>query len=74
MGLGADSPLLLVEIPSDFLALKQADPNLASAWRFHTRTLFEDLFQRGYLVTDFIFLPGRHPRSYYVLSHGDSTL
>jgi len=74
MGLGAVSPLLLVEIPSDFLALKQADPNLASAWRFHTRTLFEDLFQRGYLVTDFIFLPGRHPRSYYVLSHGDSTL
>ena len=74
MDLGADSPLLLVEIPSDFLALKQTDPALASAWRFHTRTLFEDLFQRGYLVTDFIFLPGRHPRSYYVLSHGDSTL
>jgi predicted GNAT superfamily acetyltransferase len=72
--LGADSPLLLVEIPSDFLALKQADPYLASAWRLYTRTVFEDLFQRGYLVTDFIFLSGRHPRSYYVLTHGDSTL
>jgi predicted GNAT superfamily acetyltransferase len=74
MGLGADSPLVLVEIPSDFLALKQADPDLASAWRLYARTLFEDLFQRGYLVTDFIFLPGRHPRSYYVLTHGESTL
>jgi predicted GNAT superfamily acetyltransferase len=74
IGLGAGAPLVLVEIPSDFLALKQADPELASNWRGYTRTLFEDLFERGYLVTDFVFLPGRLPRSYYVLSHGDSTL
>lgn len=74
IGLGAGAPLVLVEIPSDFLALKQADPELASNWRVYTRTLFEDLFERGYLVTDFVFLPGRLPRSYYVLSHGDSTL
>jgi predicted GNAT superfamily acetyltransferase len=74
VGLGAGAPLVLVEIPSDFLALKQADPELASNWRVNTRTLFEDLFERGYLVTDFVFLPGRLPRSYYVLSHGDSTL
>lgn len=69
-----NAPILLVEIPSDFQALRQTNPELASAWRFHTRSLFEDLFQRGYLVTDFIFLPGRQPRSYYALSHGDSTL
>lgn len=67
-------PLVLVEIPDDFLALKSVDLELALRWRLHTRALFEDLFQRGYLVTDFVFLPGRHPRSYYVLSHGDSTL
>lgn len=71
---GNNAPILLVEIPPDFLALKAADPDLASAWRLHTRNLFEDLFLRGYLVTDFIFLPGRQPRSYYALTHGDNTL
>jgi predicted GNAT superfamily acetyltransferase len=68
------APLLLVEIPTDFLAIKEADRELALEWRFHTRTLFQDLFSRGYLVTDFVYLPGSHPRSFYVLSHGESTL
>jgi hypothetical protein len=36
--------------------------------------LFEETFSRGYLVTDFVFLPGSQPRSFYVLSHGESTL
>ena len=66
-------PLLLLEIPADFYAIKAADPALALEWRLHTRTLFEDLFDRGYLVTDFVFLPGTHPRSYYVLSLGEAT-
>jgi predicted GNAT superfamily acetyltransferase len=68
-----DEALVLVEIPADFLALKEADPDLALDWRLHTRALFEDLFARGYLVTDFVHLPGPHPRSFYVLSHGEST-
>ncbi len=67
------SDLLLLEIPSDFLALKAADAALALEWRLHTRHLFQDLFEAGYLVTDFVFLPGSQPRSYYVLSHGEST-
>jgi predicted GNAT superfamily acetyltransferase len=66
--------LVLVEIPEDFLALKEADLELALEWRLHTREIFEDLFEKGYLVTDFIHLPGPHPRSFYVLSHGESTL
>ena len=65
--------LLLLEIPADFLALKRDDPDLALDWRLHARALFEDLFARGYLVTDFAHLPGKHPRSFYVLSHGEST-
>lgn len=69
-----DQPLLLVEIPPDFLALKAADRALALRWRLHTRAWFEALFARGYLVTDFVHLPGRHPRSFYVLSYGESTL
>jgi len=66
--------LLLLEIPSDFMSLKATDRALALAWRQHTRMLFQDLFEVGYLVTDFVFLTGRQPRSYYVLSHGESTL
>lgn len=69
-----EDALLLLEIPPDFLSLKEADPDLAQDWRLHTRTLFEDLFSRGYLVTDFIYLPGQPARSFYVLSHGESTL
>ncbi|MDD5468238.1 MAG: GNAT family N-acetyltransferase [Anaerolineales bacterium] len=67
-------PLLLVEIPADFLGLKAQDLTLAHEWRMHTRSLFSDLFSRGYLVTDFVHLPGTQPRSFYLLSHGDLTL
>ena len=67
-------PLLLAEIPADFSTLKAARPGLALEWRLHSRNLFEDLFTRGYLVTDFIYLPGTHPRSFYVFTHGDSTI
>lgn len=66
--------ILLVEIPSDYLALKAYDNDLALEWRLHSRTIFEGLFARGYLITDFVYLPGAHPRSFYVLSHGESTL
>jgi predicted GNAT superfamily acetyltransferase len=69
-----ESNLLLVEIPADFQALKAADTGLALAWRLHTRLLFEGLFNQGYLVTDFVHLPGTQPRSFYVLTHGESTL
>lgn len=66
--------LLLVEIPPDFLAIKAADPALAIDWRNYTRSLFEELFDNGYLATDFVYLPGSNPRSFYVLSHGNSIL
>jgi predicted GNAT superfamily acetyltransferase len=63
----------LVEIPSDFLALKDADIELAREWRMTTRAIFEDLFLREYIATDFVYLPGNFPRSYYVFSHGEGT-
>ena len=65
---------VLVEIPANFLALKSADSDLAQQWRLHSRTIFETLFEHGYLVTDFVYLPGNTPRSFYVLSYGESTL
>jgi predicted GNAT superfamily acetyltransferase len=66
--------LLLLEIPPDFQALKAADPSLALEWRLQTRALFEDLFAKGYLVTDFLHEPGDPPRSFYVLSYSEATL
>jgi len=66
--------IVLAEIPADFPALKAVNPQLALGWRMHTRALFEGAFEAGYLVTDFIYLPGSRPRSFYVLVYGESTL
>ncbi len=71
---GEQDSLLLVEIPADFQALRHFDLGLALTWRLHTRSLFERLFAQGFVVTDFIHLPGAAPRSFYVLSHGDAVL
>jgi predicted GNAT superfamily acetyltransferase len=59
----------LIEIPSDFQALKAHDLILARAWRQHTRDLFEQAFAAGYMVADFFseMLEGRR-RSFYALS------
>lgn len=63
--------LLLVEIPSDFPALKAIDLSLARDWRFYAREVFEKAFAGGYLVTDFVHDSGR---SFYVLTYGGTTL
>ena len=70
-----DAMIYLVEFPSDIQALKKADPPLAAAWRQQTREIFETVFSKGYLITDFIYLRGeKFPRSYYILSYGEGTL
>ncbi len=70
-----EGALALVEIPSDYLDLRARDPELGHAWRVQTRSIFTGAFEAGYIVTDFVHLKGgRLPRSYYVLSHGESTL
>src|SRR5215510_1499654 len=63
--------LTLAEIPSDFNALKDANFALARDWRFFSREVFETAFANGYIVTDFVYDDGH---SFYVLSHGESTL
>ena len=62
-----------MEIPADFLVLKEINLELAKDWRLSSRKIFEYLFRSGYLVTDFVYLPGKFPRSFYVLSHGEVT-
>jgi predicted GNAT superfamily acetyltransferase len=71
---GEQPTLILVEIPANFQQLRSSDIELARTWRMHTREIFEVLFKAGYLATDFIHLPGKNPRSFYVLSHGEGTL
>jgi predicted GNAT superfamily acetyltransferase len=46
---------------------------LAVDWCLHVRTLCGNLFSQGYIVTDFVYLSGPQPRSFYVFSHGDAT-
>ncbi|NHZ71805.1 MAG: GNAT family N-acetyltransferase [Aquificales bacterium] len=60
----------LVEIPTNFRAIKQQDFALAETWRFHTRQLFETAFAQGFVVTDFVFDKDENGRShsYYLLT------
>ncbi len=69
-----EESLALVEIPTDFLALKAADLHLARDWRALTREVFEACFRAGYLATDFIFERSAPARGLYVLTYGESTL
>jgi predicted GNAT superfamily acetyltransferase len=62
-----DQANLLVEIPTDFLAMKAADFPLAKSWRFAIREVFEHAFGHGYLVTDLVH---EHGQSFYLLEHG----
>ncbi|HEY44203.1 MAG TPA: hypothetical protein G4O11_09500 [Anaerolineae bacterium] len=64
-----ENTLALVEIPSDFLRLKDIDFELAQVWKFQTREIFESAFAADYKVSDFLFTREREePRSYYLLA------
>jgi predicted GNAT superfamily acetyltransferase len=66
--------IFMIEIPANFQAIRTYSNLLALDWRMHSRLLFETAFELGYIITDFVFLPGNQPRSFYVLSKGDVTL
>ena len=66
--------LVLFEVPANIQQIKTVDMNLARQWRGYSRIVFELLFHNHYIVTDVVYLPGVHPRAYYVLSQGNSTL
>jgi predicted GNAT superfamily acetyltransferase len=57
----------LVEFPSDFQAIRRADPDLTLAWRLQIRSICEDAFAHGYSVMDYIYEPGSPARSYYLM-------
>lgn len=67
-------PVVLVEIPTNFLALKRHDPTQALAWRLHSRAIFETLFARSFVVTDFVQNPMPQVQAAYVLQQNDGTI
>jgi len=60
----------LLEIPTRYPTLETSNPQLAKAWRMHTRQMFTQTFSRGFIVTDFLTeeYEGRE-RSFYLLSY-----
>ena len=57
---------ILVEIPTGFGEMQLGDPELALAWRLHTREIFQAYFERGYQAVDF-FLAREAGRGHYLL-------
>ncbi len=69
--LALHDPLLALEIPSDFQALKAADSDLAKDWRMATRQAFEHYFSAGYTATECLFdQNSSYKRSVYLLQTG----
>lgn len=66
--LGLDAPAVLLEIPTDFPAIRARDLGLANAWRVASREAFLHYFSRGYRAVDFLLHRGERLRGEYVLS------
>lgn len=67
--LALDAPLLRVEVPAGYQALKASAPTLALEWRLATRQLFEAYFSAGYTAVDFVRQQaGEEMRTYYLLA------
>jgi len=58
---------LLVEIPGRFTEMQERRPDLALAWRFGTRKIFQTYFARGFRVVDF-FVSSDRGRGQYLLA------
>ena len=54
----------LVEVPADISSLKRQAPDIALAWRLHTRQIFQAVFGQGYTAVDLLYRAGY---SYYLL-------
>lgn len=61
--------LALYEVPMNYEALGERDPDLAHAWRTHSRAVIGEIIGRGYALTDVLrAVAGGRERVYYVLS------
>ena len=70
-----EEKILLLQIPPDYQTLRGENLSLAQDWRFFTREVFEEIFNTGYIITDFIYdRSEKTPRSFYILTDGESTI
>jgi predicted GNAT superfamily acetyltransferase len=63
----------LMEIPGNYNEMVKEQPELAKAWRQHSRRVMEQALASGYTITDFIFgdYEGRK-RSFYALTYAEA--
>lgn len=61
--------LLAVEIPLNFVEIKERNLGIAINWRIGTRELFRNYLARGYVVVDIIYSADKQ-RGFYVLLKG----
>lgn len=66
--LGLEAPVVLIEIPTEFTAMRARDMGLARAWRTASRDAFLHYFGRGYRAVDFLLHAGDRLRGEYVLT------
>ena len=50
----AEGEVLLVRVPSDYLGMRERDPDLARAWRDAAAESLEEAFASGYVAVDFL--------------------
>jgi chorismate synthase len=65
-----DSPIVRLEIPSDFQPIESSDAALAARWRDHVRYSFKQLLEAGYLAMDFMRVENR---VFYVFTRDNKT-
>ncbi|MFN8529886.1 MAG: GNAT family N-acetyltransferase [Anaerolineae bacterium] len=66
----SNGSLALIEIPTNIPAVQKSNPDLAKAWRLHLRAVFTNVYQQGFIVTDFLreTYEGRD-RAFYLVSY-----
>jgi len=62
------SEKLLVEIPSSIVKIRDMSVTAANAWTLHCRQIFENYFQKGYMVTD-VTIDNAEGRVFYLLEN-----
>lgn len=63
----ASDQAYFISIPNHFQKIKQANFELASEWRFKSRKVFEELYERGFQAVDLLKEDGQD-YCYYVLT------
>ncbi len=68
MKMDRDESIIVIEVPSNFIKMKKTNKNLAVKWRFQTRSVFQNYFDKGYKIIDFVIQKKQDTiRCYHIL-------